>query len=125
MATRTVNTTVGKNSWRAVVSAAVAFGLAFLAAHVGSFSWVHLSYIWGIVTPAYFGAVSWLEAKFPSFSWFFLLFPQPPAPVTPPTPSTFVETDKGVWAADVNAMEKATEVAKTLPAAKSKPKTKR
>jgi hypothetical protein len=79
MTTRTVNTTVGQNSWRAVVSAAVAFAIAFVSAHFGHLDKGEFAVIWGLVTPSYFATISYLEAKFPKLAWLFLLFPQQPA----------------------------------------------
>ena len=125
----TLSTTVAtKPNWAASVS-----GLVAAAISLGITYWAKIDHGWVLLFTAPLGyAYHWLvnegEKKFPWLSVFFLALPQNlPTPVTPtPTPSTFVETPKGVWAADVNAMEKAKEVAKTpvKPIANTKSKSK-
>ena len=126
------NTVQAKSNWTASIS-----GLVAAAISLGLTYWTKIDHGWVLLFTAPIGyAYHWLiqtgEKKFPWLSVFFLALPSNlPTPVTPPvTPpasSMFVETDKGLWAADVNAMEKAAEVSKTpLPTAKtaSNPKPK-
>ena len=79
MTTKAVNTTAGQNSWRAIVSVVVGAAISFVAAHLTGFDTGKFAEIAVFVVPAYFTAISFLEAKFPSLSWLFLLFPQKPA----------------------------------------------
>jgi hypothetical protein len=130
------NTVATKPNWATAVSAFVA-----AAVSLGLTYWTKIDHGFVLLFTAPIGyAYHWLisegEKKFPWLSVFFLALPAnlPTPPVTPPVSSTFAETPNGVWAADVNALEKAQEVTKTsLPAAKPKsvakpkstPKTKR
>jgi hypothetical protein len=92
MTTKSVNTTVGQNSVRVLVSTAVAFVIAFLTTHFGHLSTTTFAIEWPVITAAYFAGIGYLEAKFPKLSWLFLLFPQKPAvPVTPAAGSTAVK----------------------------------
>jgi len=132
MSTTLSNTVQTKPNWSAAVSAVVGAVVSWLVT-----KWVSIDVGWvaAFTLPLSY-AYHWLinegEKRFPWLSVFFLALPSNlPTPVTPAA-STFVETDKGVWAADVNAMEKANEVAKTpvvpaktTPKSKPKPKTKR
>jgi hypothetical protein len=132
MTTKVSNTVATKPNWAAAVSAVVGVAVSTLL-----YFWTKVDVGWVVaftlpISYAYHWLIAEGEKKFPWLSVFFLALPTNlPTPVTP-TPSTFVETDKGVWAADVNAMAKADEVAKkAVPATKSttvskpKPKTKR
>jgi len=127
MATTLSNTVVTKPNWAAAVSALVGTVVSWL---VTKWTSIDVGWVALFTVPLSYG-YHWLiqegEMRFPWLSIFFLALPQnlPTPPVKSEETSTFVETDKGVWAADVNAMEKADEVAKTPPAAKPKPKTKR
>lgn len=116
-------TATTKPNWSAAVSAVVGAVVSWLLTKWTSIDvgWVALFTL--PISYGYHWLISFGEKHFPWLSVFFLALPQnlPTPPVTPPTASTFVETDNGVWAADVNAMEKAKEVAKTPPAA-NKPK---
>jgi hypothetical protein len=138
-------TVTTKPNWAAAVSAVVGVAVSTLL-----YFWTKVDVGWVMaftlpISYAYHWLISEGEKKFPWLSVFFLALPANlPTPVTPtptptPTPSTYVETDKGVWAADVNAIEKANEVAKkpmsnsgnsavsptTKPKPKQPPKTKR
>src|SRR5271167_4192111 len=104
-------TATTKPNWSAAVSAFVA-----AAVSLGLTYWTKIDHGFVLLFTAPLGyAYHWLiaegEKKFPWLSVFFLALPSnlPTPPVTPPTPSTFVETTNGTWAADVNALEKAKE----------------
>jgi len=127
---KTLSVTVAtKPNWSAAVSAVVGTVVSWLVT-----KWVSVDVGWvaAFTLPLSY-AYHWLinegEKRFPWLSVFFLALPKNlPTPVTPtPTPSTFVETPNGIYAADVNAMQKAAEVAKkpVKPTQKSTPKTKR
>jgi hypothetical protein len=118
-----------KPNWTSAIS-----GLVAAAISLGITYWTKIDHGYVLLFTAPLGyAYHWLiqegEKKFPWLSVFFLALPSnlPTPPVTPPvTPpaSTFVETDKGVWAADVNAIAKANEVSKAPvpPVTSSRPK---
>lgn len=125
-------TATTKPNWSAAVSAVVGAVVAWLLTRWATIDvgWVALFTV--PLTYAYHWLISEGEKKFPWLSVLFLALPSnlptpvaPPTPTPTPTPATFAETDKGVWAADVNAMEKAAEVSKTPSTPKPKPKTKR
>jgi hypothetical protein len=125
----TLSTTVAtKPNWAAGVSAVVGAVVSWLVTKWTSLDVGFVALFTLPLSYAYHWLINEGEKKFPWLSVFFLALPKNlPTPVTP-TPSTFVETSNGVWAADVNAMEKAKEVAKTTPTVtqkKSTPKTKR
>lgn len=136
MAKNPFNTTAVRASIQGVFSAVIGSVTAWLVAKWGT---IHSAWLVAMApgfSAVYYLILGWLKKKFPSLGWLFGQLPQPPVSPTPaptptPTPasSTFVETDKGVWAADVNAMEKANEVAKTPPTppktSRPSPKTKR
>jgi hypothetical protein len=133
-------TVATKPNWSAAVSAAVGAAVSTLL-----YFWAKVDVGWVVaftvpISYAYHWLINEGEKKFPWLSVFFLALPSnlptPVAPpVTPPATSTFVETPNGVWAADVNALDKAEEVSKaplppvtsSKPAAKPKatPKSKR
>jgi len=127
MATTLSTTVATKPNWSTAVSAVVGAVVAYL---IKIWTKVDVGWVAAFTLPLSY-AYHWLimegEKRFPWLSVFFLALPgNLPTPVTPPTPtpSTFAETPNGVWAADVNAMEKAKEVAKTPvpPVSTSKPK---
>ena len=130
MAKNPFNTTAVRASIQGVFSAVIGSVTAWLVAKWGT---IHSAWLVAMApgfSAVYYLILGWLKKKFPSLGWLFGQLPQPPVSPTPtptPTPasSTFVETDKGVWAADVNAMEKANEVAKSIPNTPKSPKTKR
>ena len=124
----TLSTTVAtKPNWAAGVSAVVGAVVSWLVTR-----WVSIDVGWvaAFTLPlsyAYHWLVNEGEKRFPWLSVFFLALPKN-LPTPTPVASTFVATDKGVWAADVNAMQKADEVRKTTPTDTQKkptPKTKR
>ena len=131
MTVKLSNTVATKPNWSAAVSAVVGAVVAWL---VTKWLSVDVGWVAAFTLPLSY-AYHWLinegEKKFPWLSVFFLALPANlPTPVAPtPNPvqqAPFVETNKGVYAADVNAMQKAAEVTKKpVTPAKPKPKSKR
>jgi len=101
-----VNTTVGNLSWKGVVSTLVGAGIAFLVSHLTGYDLGKWAEISAFAVPAYFAGITYLEAKFPKFSWFFLLFPQKPAAPVNPTPAPVVPVTPVTPAAKSKAVKK-------------------
>jgi len=129
----TLSTTVAtKPNWSAAVSAVVGTVVSTLI-----YLWTKIDVGWVVaftlpLSYAYHWLINEGEKRFPWLSVFFLALPKNlPTPVTPtPNPvqqTPFVETNNGVYAADVNALQKAKDLAKkpVKPTQKSNPKTKR
>ena len=82
-----LNTTVVRTALRGFVSAIVSTIVAWITVKIGGFHGATFTYIATIGTPAYFGAILWLETKFPSLGWLLGLLPQPKSnPAPAPTP---------------------------------------
>lgn len=134
MATNPFNTSKVRTAVQGVFAALIGSVTAWLVAKWGSFHSAWLVALTPGLSTVYYFIIGWLEKKFPKLLWFFGQLPKPVTPVPAPTPtpaptpaaSTFVKTDNGVWAADVNAMDKADKLTKTTPTpAKPTPKAKR
>ncbi len=125
MATNPFNTSKVRTAVQGVFAALIGSVTAWLVAKWGSFHSAWLVALTPGLSTVYYFIIGWLEKKFPKLLWFFGQLPKPvtpvptPAPTPTPASSTFIETDKGVWAADVNAMKKVTNT--TTPSAKPKP----
>jgi len=115
------NSTVVRTALRGLVSAVASTLIAWATVKIGSFHGSVFAEISLIGTPVYFGAVLWLETKFPSLGWLLGLLPQPksnpapaptpaptPAPVPAPTPAPVVVTPPAVGskAAKTQAVKK-------------------
>ncbi len=74
-----VSSTVGQLSWKGLVTTVVAWLIAFAGAHLTGYDTGKFAEIFAVAVPVYFSLITYLEARFPKFSWFFLLFPQPKA----------------------------------------------
>ena len=91
------NTTVGKLSWKGVVSTVVGAGIAWVAAHLTGYELSKWAEISVVAVPAYFAGIGWLEAKYPKLSWLFLLFPHKTAtPAKPAVKKSVVKSRKAV-----------------------------